>query len=341
MDIFQGNQKLEEVIFTGLDYALFSRHDLDDAFTPFMMLYKDGNSKLVRVVADGNPMELFESMLKKDNEQYDQIVMCLEGRVLHNGEKQDAIIVKGFDTSQENGLLFVQRFRGIESGQPFQKLGNAALVSNKEALPVSFVSRASNKTIEEPYLSGIILKNESGEISREIFAGHQNSSFLANRLFDTVLNILDENEPDFSGKLAFNFVPDTIKLGTFTEFIFNQLVSDLKNNSIVKNWETVHGKSLSIELKYNEKAGVRDEKIQAGENEKPELKRSNYSSLTKDELDNEYYRIISMPNARANISALTDMTELMAEYKKRGIGMPDSEKKQMPGKENKPWWKFW
>ena len=49
MDFFQGNQKLEEAIFTGLDYALFSKQDLEDAFTPFMMLHKDGNSRLVRV----------------------------------------------------------------------------------------------------------------------------------------------------------------------------------------------------------------------------------------------------------------------------------------------------
>ena len=341
MDIFQGNRKLEEAIFTGLDYALWSRHDLNDAFTPFMMLHKNGNSKLVRVVADGNPMESFESMLKKDNEQYDQIVMCLEGRVPHNGEKQDAVIVKGFDTSQENGLMFMQRFRGKESGQPFQKLGNPALVGNKEILPVPLVNRDSNKTIEEPYLSGITLKEESGEISREIFAGHQNSSYLANQLFNAVLNILDKNEPNFSGKLSFNFVPNTIKLGAFTEFIFNQLISDLKNNPTVKNWEDTNGKSLKIELKYNENEVVQEKKVEPKNNEKSKSDKPNYSSLTNDELNKEYYRLISIPNARTNISALTAMTELMAEYQKRGIEMPNSKKKQNPKKDDKPWWKFW
>ncbi|MCB0632366.1 MAG: hypothetical protein R2824_20710 [Saprospiraceae bacterium] len=341
MNIFQGNQKLEEVIFTGLDYALFSRHDLDDAFTPFMMLHKDGKSKLVRVVADGNPMDSFENMLKKDNEQYDQIVMCLEGRVPHNGEKQDAIFVKGFDTSQENGLMFMQRFRGKESGQSFQKLGNVTLIGNKEVLPVPLVNKDSSKTIEEPYLSGMTLKEESGEISRKIFAGHQNSSYLANQLFNAVLNILNKNEPNFSGKLSFNFVPNTIKLGPFTEFIFNQLVSDLKNNPTVKNWESTHGKSLKIELEYNENEVVQEKKVEPKKNEKSTSDKPNYSSLTNNELNKEYYRIISIPNGRTNISALTAMTELMAEYEKRGIEMPNSKKKQNRRKDDKPWWKFW
>jgi len=343
MDIFQGNRKLEEAIFTGLDYALYSRHDLDDAFTPFMMLYKNGKSKLVRVVAEGNPMESFENMLKKEKEQYDQIIMCLEGRVPHNGEKQDAIIVKGFDTSQENGLMFIQRFRGKESGDPFQKLGNPALVNNQEKLPVSLIERTNNKTIEDPYLSGISLKEKSGEISKKLFAGHESASILANHLFGAVLNILEQNEPNFSGKLSFNFVPNTIKISPFTQFIFNQLVSDLKNNPTVKNWENTHNKILTIELEYNENEVIKERKVEPEKSESTQPKSSKYSSFTNEALNREFYRIISIPNARTNISALTDMTELMAEYEQRGIKMPNAKNSQhsKSTKKDKPWWKFW
>ncbi len=343
MNIFQGNQKLEEVIFTGLDYALWSRHDLDDAFIPFMMLYKNGQSKLVRVVAEGDPMESFEKSLKKDNEIYDQIVMCLEGRVPHQGEKQDAIIVKGFDTSQENGLMFIQRFRGKESGASFQKLGNPALVSNDEVLPVPLIKRDTYKEIEEPYLSGITLKEESGEISREIIAGHENSSILANHLFNAVLNILDRNEPNFSGKLSFNFVPGLVKLDPFSKFIFNQLISDLENNPAVKNWESKYQKSLNIELKYNEDEVNKESKPAPKKSETPAPKITKYSSFSNEQLNQEYYRIISIPNARTNISALTDMTDLMAEFEKRDIAMPNEQQNKTanPSKKDKPWWKFW
>ncbi len=341
MNIFQGNQKLEEAIFTGLDYALWSRHDLDDAFTPFMMLYKNGNSKLVRIAADGNPIEYFESTLKDDGNEYDQIIMCLEGRVPHDGVKQDAIIVKGFDTSHEHGLVFVQRFRGKESGKGFMKLGNPALVDNKEALPVPLVERATHKTVEEPYISGIILNEETGEISREIIAGHENSSILANHLFDRVLSILDINEINFSGKFNINFVPNTIKLGEFTDFIFTQLISDIKNNPSVKDWEISHGKSLSIELKYNEGENTKEKTPKSIESTIPE--QSKYQSSSTEELHEEYQRIISIPNARTNISALTDMTELMAEYENRGLEMPNSMNtpNPMPRRNDKPWWKFW
>lgn len=340
MDIFQENQKLEQVIFSGLDYALYTRHDLEDTFMPFMMLYKDGKAKLVRVAAEGNPIEAFEDTLKKDNEQYEQIVMCLEGRIPHEGEKHDAIFVRGFDTSQEQGLMFLQRFRGKESGQGFQKLGNPALVSNKEELPVPLVNRDSFKTVEDPYLQAVSMQDDNGKISREIFAGHENASYLANKLFNGVLNILSKEEPEFSGTFKFNFVPGLLPLGPYTEFIFDQLVMDIKQHPNVKAWENSTGKTLKIELKYNKEEAAKPEATEAPTNT-TEVEKPDYSNFTKEELDDEYQRIIAVPNARTNIKALTDMSELMKEYKKRGIAMPGEKQPQSNNKENKPWWKFW
>ncbi len=342
MDVFQGNQKLEEVIFTGLDYALYSRYDLHDAFTPFMMLHKNGVSKLLRVVAQGDPMSAFAKALQQENEQYDQVVMCVEARVPHNGEKQDAIVVKGFDTSQPQGLMFIQRFRGKESGHSFQKLGNPALVSTQEELPVPLVARNSNKSVEATFLSQIVKKETSGETSREIFAGHDNPSFLASRLFDTVLNILDKNEPEFSGQLNFNFVPDTMELGGFTTFIFEQLVQDLKSNPAVQNWELAHQKKLSIQLKFNKgetSAGSTSNPVTPETPTETTPATSKYASFSVEELHQEFYRLVSIPNARTNIEALSAMAELIEEYERRGIEMPKPGSR--PAEPKKPWWKIW
>ena len=71
------------------------------------------------------------------------------------------------------------------------------------------------------------------------------------------------------------------------------------------------------------------------------MKDAKYSSYSVEELNNEYHRIVSIPNARTNISALTDMTELMAEYEKRGLEMPNKKSGSKPKDQNKPWWKFW
>ncbi len=306
MNIFQGNTKLEEAIFTGLDYALWSRNDIGNPFTPFMMLHKNGKSKLIRMVGQGNPEEHFERTLDEERINYDQIIMCLEGRVPHNEEKHDAIIVKGFDTSQEYGLIFIQRFRGKESGLPFMKLGNPALVSNKEKLPVPLVPRETNKKVDDPYISGMLVSDDHGNTNRVIIAGHHNASILANYLFNTVLNSLDKNEEEFSGQFLFNFVPGTIDSGPFSRFIFDQLIADLKNNPTVKSWEEVHGKELTILLKFE------DENGRVGENVSDEE-----ATKTEDSKADEGDEILS-----------NKLTENLTVKTSSRLS-------------KKPWWKFW
>lgn len=100
--------------------------------------------------------------------------------------------------------------------------------------------------------------------------------------------------------------------------------------------------------------------------------KANYEAYSKEELDNEFRKITSIPNARVKVFALIRMTHLMTEYEKRGIAMPNSKSKsnnnelkqnrKNPPKEKlnvanqkqsnrisnsstetpkKPWWKFW
>lgn len=100
--------------------------------------------------------------------------------------------------------------------------------------------------------------------------------------------------------------------------------------------------------------------------------KANYQAYSKEDLDHEFRRITSIPNARIKIFALKRMTHLMTEYEKRGIPMPNNKpksesnaikqpKKTPPKQEDnvakqnlynhnskstsnnvkKPWWKFW
>ncbi|OHX64542.1 hypothetical protein [Flammeovirga pacifica] len=250
MDVFQGNQKLEEAIFSGMDYALYSRHDLEVPFVPFMMLYKNGQSKLVRVAVEGNPLEAFSSTLRNDDEQYDQIIMCLEGKVPFEETKHDAIIVKGYDTSSPNGIMFIQRFKGLELGEPFQKLGNPTLVSKEEPLPVQLIKRDTFKEIDQPYLSGISRVNGDKQIIKELFAGHYNASTLSNHLFEVVLDIFEAADNDFSGEIIINIIPNSIEENAFSDFIFSLLVSDIRENPIIKGWEIASGNIALIDIKY-------------------------------------------------------------------------------------------
>jgi hypothetical protein len=336
MDIFNGNSKLEEAIFTGMDYALWSRHDINSPFTPFMMLFKDGKRKLTRVVADGDPNAVFEKMLREDKETYDQVVMCLEGRVPVGNEKQDAIIVKGFDTSEATGLLFAQRFRGIESGAPFEKLGNIALYSKEEKLPVKLVPRKTNKEVEEPYISGMVVSTDDNMVRRIIIAGHDNASYLAPRLFDAVLNILDKKEDNFSGNFEIKFVPGTLKNDDLTQFILRQTHQQITTHRETLAWEKQFNRKVKVSFNFDENGKVAEAVKPASD--KPADTTNKYSGLAEEELNEEFHRIVSIPNARTNITALTEMAALMKEYKTRGLELPGVGASRPKGKK---WWEFW
>ena len=96
----------------------------------------------------------------------------------------------------------------------------------------------------------------------------------------------------------------------------------------------------------------------------------NYANLEDHELDREFNRIASIPNARVKVFALQRMSTLITEYEKRNIVMPGergkskatnadikppeskslasnqsisskSSSKSAKTNTNKPWWKFW
>jgi hypothetical protein len=255
MDIFEGNKKLEAVIFEGLDYALYSRHDIADTFTPFMMLHQGEKKQLLRLAGSGDPNVGFEELLRKSGETYDYIVMCCEGRIPHGDTKQDAVLVKGFDTSIPQGFLFGQRFQGIESGGKFKKLGNPTLLSKTEPLPVPLVDRDDDEEFDEPFISGMVVMSPSGKVERVIIAGHESASVLSPLLYQSVAGAIKKAESDFSGRFTFNFVPDMLKDSGLTQFILAQLYEELLETPDIQKWESRNGRKLEILLEFNQGKG--------------------------------------------------------------------------------------
>ncbi len=251
MDIFEGNKKLEAAIFQALDYALYTRHAIGEPFIPVLMLYTGEEIQRIRLAGRGDPNDLFEEKLRNSVESYDYIVWCCEGKVPHGGTKQDAVLVKGFDTSLPQGFLFAQRFQGIETGGRFKKLGNPALLSKTEPLPVPLVSRADEEEFEEPFISGMVIKDPDGRVSRVVIAGHYSASVLSPLLFDAVIGTLREAEPNFSGQYTFNFVPDTLQDNPLNQFILQQLFQDLQDHATVQQWESRSKRKLQITLEFN------------------------------------------------------------------------------------------
>jgi hypothetical protein len=77
-----------------MDYALYSRHDISDTFMPFMMLFKDGKKKLIRLAHEGDPNIVFVDSLNKSKEKFDQIIMCFEGRISYENTKSQKNILE-------------------------------------------------------------------------------------------------------------------------------------------------------------------------------------------------------------------------------------------------------
>ena len=55
-----------------------------------------------------------------------------------------------------------------------------------------------------------------------------------------------------------------------------------------------------------------------------EVLKNKYASYTKSQLDNEFNRIASIPNARTNVECLKQMSALMEVYESKGIQMPSN-----------------
>lgn len=278
MDIFNGNQHLEAVTFEALDYALYSRHDIKDVFVPFMMLHSGGDKKLVRLVGGSDPFAGLEAMLRQETGKYDFIAMCCEGRLPHGDTKHDAIFVKAFDTSLPEGFLFGQRFRGIESGSPFRKLGNPALLSKTEPLPVPLVDRKEEE-FDEPFISGMVVQKPGGLKERVIIAGHSIASVLSPLLFDAVTGALSKAEADFSGEFLFNFVPDSLQDNGLNRFILQQLLLEIVEYPAVQQWESQRKRQVQISLEFNKGKGP--ERLQRADGSKPSGGGTSQGSVAK------------------------------------------------------------
>lgn len=252
MSIFNGKQRLAEAIFTGIDYSLYIRHDLTEPFMPYIMTFKDGEITNRLVGVSDSPEETLNQMMQAIGQPYDYAVMCMEARVsTGDGAKQDAIMVKGFDTSEPMGMLFGQRFNAPETGVAFGRIGRPTLFGQEVPLPVALVTREP-KEAEAPYISAIAAKNDNGTVKKIVIAGHSNASMLAHELVQYTRNMLEEHGTNFSGEMEFSFVPTIGRMGAFEKWLYNEMIERIQSQPAVIKWEKQYARKLVITLNFNE-----------------------------------------------------------------------------------------
>ena len=109
-DIDQADKKLVELMFFGLDHGVESvKVNGKGPLIPFIVLEKNGSKQLKRFVADKLEDGLNEAItFLKTEKEADFAVLVYDGYLTNDGQKFDAVIVKGFDRKDELGYYFGQ-----------------------------------------------------------------------------------------------------------------------------------------------------------------------------------------------------------------------------------------
>ncbi|MBK8670048.1 MAG: hypothetical protein IPN89_11530 [Saprospiraceae bacterium] len=348
MDIFNGNRKLEEAVMYSIDWGVFLRHNLDGPIAPFMYLF-NGEERQTRVLmTDGDPIEYAKRVLAKEEKPFQQFVIGMEGYLRDDkNERVDSIIVQGFDKTQENGVALGQMFEPKEKNGTFKKIEKITFLGNPE-LPLEIENLDNpNYSVEEIGFNAMALK--FSELTQYLaFFTHSNPSVIANTMKRFLRSkIMDSNADSLSGRFELQITPGMINHDDFLKFLVLNAVEEERKLPHGIEWEKRTGRKILLNVKHGDKdyltefANEKQEVKDKPKSEEPKKIEAKYSSFSVQELHQEFIRIISIPNARTNISALTDMTELMDEYEKRGIEMPNKKSETKQNEQKKPWWKFW
>lgn len=251
MDIFGGNKQLEAAVFTGIDMALFSRHNTTNTITPAILVFKGGQITHQLVGSVKDPNAFMDNFLQKPEVDFEQVAIYMEGQVSGGDDrKHDAMLVKAFDRSMPSGLLVGQRFVPMESGQPFSRLGRPALFDNSLPMPLPVIERKTPDP-DAPYVSSLVVDEADGSKRSVITAGHSNPSMLANELKVHARDLVKEADERFSGKIEIRLMPDMFTVGSFETWLFNELITRIKEEPAVTRWERTSKKQLQITVMLN------------------------------------------------------------------------------------------
>lgn len=211
---------------------------------------------------------------------------------------------------------------------------------------------SSGKIGDENSIMEISGKNDSrGKVGFVAKVGHKTEDELANQIqtaFQNIILLGMKDAKNFNGKIDFHIDPSFNLLSASLEERIKKMAKNISERGAVQLMGGLSGEEFKVRFFYGEDkflaetietepVQLKNESINEETTTKVENSEIKYADLSHSQLDQEFWKIISIPNARTNIDALTRMSELMAEYKKRGLAMPDSKPKQA----KKSWWRFW
>jgi hypothetical protein len=280
MDIFNGNRRLEELVMYGLDWGIFLRHNMEGGIAPFMYLQNGKDQKVRMLMTDGDPIEFAKSVLEKEDSPFEQFVIGFEGYLRDDkNQRNDAIIVQGFDITQPKGVSLGQMFNPMENGG-FRKIDKTTFIDSPDLILNQKINQDADYSIEEIGFNAMAFADENKLTSYVVVLAGDNPTVIANtikRFLRSKFNGAIKDE--LSGIININITDS--KNEEFLTFLVTNSINEEVESEIIKNWQNQTKRTIEISCKVGEKT-IYENKI------------LNSKSISK---PNESSKIISQDNS--------------------------------------------
>ena len=142
------NPKFMDFMFSGLDHGIDSIRDSGGPLVPFIMIQTGDKKELKRFVTEQyeEGVAAGEKTLTEMTSKADFGLIAFDGFITWEEKKYDAIIVKAFDKTQDEGFQFCQRYIPKEDGNGIEPIGNSAFLGKTDNI---LIDKSSEKIKEE------------------------------------------------------------------------------------------------------------------------------------------------------------------------------------------------
>jgi hypothetical protein len=253
-DPFGPNQRLKELVSSGIEWGIFLRHNTDKLIIPFLFIQNREKRYLRSLETNDDPIKYAKSILDEEKEPFDQFIIGYEG-VLRNdaGEKTDGIIVQGFDLAQDNGVAVGQMFIPKEKGE-FKKAGKpvflgtpALIVPKKEGSSPDFQPLPLNIKTD-------IVTETNGLLTCIVRISYPDSKGVAEAIKDFLLSkIGSDSNNELSGKFEFIIPAEENLYEDFLRFLLNNLITKEMDTPLIRQWNSRTGREMDIICKTGTK----------------------------------------------------------------------------------------
>ena len=132
----QMSQRLSDIAFFALDHGIYSIQEGDGPLIPFVISEKaDGKRKLDRYMADRLEESVAQAQFAVSRLASDVTAYAIahDGYITMEGTKYDAILVEASERGRAGAVIMAQRYVPKTEQQSFQRVGNPALLPEKES----------------------------------------------------------------------------------------------------------------------------------------------------------------------------------------------------------------